>query len=121
VILTQSLTGAYDLDFTLLARYYASYPLDKVPSIYVDLQLPPLNTNETIQPSLRLRLKSYTDDAEGLLKINRQDLMNTQDSNVQLSHTLHQLPHLYHFNMSKHSHSSSKPELNDRIVIHIYA
>ena len=58
MILTTSLVGAYDLDFTFLARYYASRPVNEVPSIYVDLQLPPFDPQQETQASLRLRLPS---------------------------------------------------------------
>ena len=48
VILTASLIGAYDLNFTFLSRYYASHPVNEVPSLYIDLQLPAFNPKHEI-------------------------------------------------------------------------
>ncbi|CAF4418361.1 unnamed protein product, partial [Adineta steineri] len=43
IILTTSLVGAYDLDFTYLSGYYATHTVGDVPSLYVDLQMPVFN------------------------------------------------------------------------------
>ncbi len=108
VILTTSLVGAYDLDFTLFSRYYASHPIDEVPSLYVDLQLPAFDSKQEIQPNLRLRLPTYDDDKEGSSKINREELLNPLDNIKQINTNFHQLPYLYHFDMEKHGHPPSK-------------
>ncbi|CAF4203616.1 unnamed protein product, partial [Adineta steineri] len=62
IILTTSLVGAYDLDFTLFSRYYATHTVGDVPSLYVDLQMPVFNPKLEHQPSLRLRLPAYNED-----------------------------------------------------------
>jgi hypothetical protein len=108
VILTTSLIGAYDLDFTLLSGYYASHSLDQIPSIYVDLQLPAFDSNKKTQPNLRLRLPNYNEDTEGVSKIDRLDLIDPLDNSAQTTSNIHQLPYLYHFDMEKHRHPPSK-------------
>ena len=108
VILTTSLTGAYDLDFTFLARYYASRPVNEVPSVYVDLQMPAFDPKEEIQANLRLRLPTYNDDKKGLSKISRYDLINQADVSTQINKNFHQLPYLYHFDIEAHRHSPGK-------------
>ncbi|CAF4795172.1 unnamed protein product, partial [Rotaria sp. Silwood2] len=105
VILTTSLIGAYDLDFTFFSRYYSARPLDEVPSLYVDLQLPVYDLKQVTQPSLRLRIPNYYDDKEGLSKISRQELINPLINDEQtMSSNAHQLPYIYHFDMEKHRH-----------------
>ena len=108
MILTTSLVGAYDLDFTFLARYYASRPVNEVPSIYVDLQLPPFDPQQETQASLRLRLPSYNDDKKGSAKISRYELINAADVFTQVNKNFHQLPYLYHFDIEAHRHSPGK-------------
>jgi hypothetical protein len=108
VILTTSLVGAYDLDFTFFSRYYASHPIEDVPSLYVDLQMPPFDPKQQIQPNLRLRLPVYSEDKEGLAKVARQELINPLDDSEQALNKVHQLPYLYHFDIEKHRHSPSK-------------
>lgn len=107
VILTTSLVGAYDLDFTLFAKHYAGRPVDDVPSIYVDLQLPPINKTLAVQPSLRLRLPSSNDGRDGFSKISRQELLSPVNIDKQSMDNVHQLPYLYNFDLAKH-HSSSE-------------
>ena len=107
VILTTSLVGAYDLDFTLFAKHYAGRPVDEVPSIYVDLQLPPINTSLAVQPTLRLRLPSSNDGRDGFSKISRQELISPVDIDKQSMDNVHQLPYIYNFDLAKH-HSSSE-------------
>lgn len=108
VILTTSLTGAYDLDFSFLARYYASRPINEVPSVYVDLQLPAFDPKEETQANLRLRLPTYNDDKKGLSKISRYELIKQGDVNTQINKNFHQLPYLYHFDIEAHRHSPGK-------------
>ncbi|CAM4756573.1 unnamed protein product [Rotaria magnacalcarata] len=106
VILTTSLTGAYDLDFTLFSRYYSSHRVDQVPSLYVDLQLPEYDPKLEVQPSLRLRIPNYIEDKEGSSKISRQQLIS---SLIDIKHTMiHQLPYLYHFDIEKHRHPPTR-------------
>ncbi|CAF0817157.1 unnamed protein product [Rotaria sordida] len=109
VILTTSLIGAYDLDFTFFSRYYSSRPINEVPSLYVDLQLPVYDPKQEIQPSLRLRLPNYNNDKEGLSKISRQELIY----NGQTMSNVHQLPYIYHFDIEKHRHPPSQCTLYD--------
>ncbi|CAF2345144.1 unnamed protein product [Rotaria sp. Silwood2] len=114
VILTTSLIGAYDLDFTFFSRYYSARPLDEVPSLYVDLQLPVYDLKQVTQPSLRLRIPNYYDDKEGLSKISRQELINPLINDEQtMSSNAHQLPYIYHFDMEKHRHPPSQCTLYD--------
>jgi len=108
VILTTSLVGAYDLDFTFLSRYYDSRPVDDVPSIYVDLQLPAFDPKLETQPSLLLRLPSYNEDKQGLSKISREELLSPLDNNKGITANVHQLPYLYHFDIEIHRHPPSK-------------
>ncbi len=108
MILTTSLVGAYDLDFTLLSRYYASYAVNEVPSIYVDLQLPAFDPKKGTQASLRLRLPTYEDDKKGLSKVSRYELINPLQVNKQITENFHQLPYLYHFDIETHDHPPSK-------------
>lgn len=107
VILTTSLVGAYDLDFTLFSRYYASRPIAEVPSLYVDLQLPAYDPKKETQPNLRLRLPSYNEDKEGESKIGREDLLNPVENNKDSAANIHKLPYLYHFDIEKHRHAPS--------------
>ena len=100
MILTTSLVGAYDLDFTFFSHYYSSHQIDKVPSLYVDLQMPPFDPKRRTQPSLRLRLPSYN---QSLSKISRQNLTNNQQTTI----IDHQLPSIYHFDIEKHHHPPS--------------
>jgi hypothetical protein len=102
VLLTTSLVGAYDLDFTLFSRYYEKRPVADVPSLYIDLQLPPFDVKLEQQPTLRLRLPVYNDDREGVAKISRQDLVNPVDNSETARSHVHQLPYLYHFDIEKH-------------------
>ena len=95
------------MDFTLLSRYYATRPLDQVPSIYVDLQLPRFNARKRFQPNLLLRVPVYAEDREGIGKVDRRQLID--ESAVEL----HQLPFLYHFDMSKHRYPPSKIRCTD--------
>lgn len=108
VILTTSLVGAYDLDFTLFSRYYASRSVDEVPSLYVDLQLPPFDPKRTTQPSLRLRLPNYNEDKEGYSKTSRQKLMDPMNVAKEIMTNIHRLPYLYHFDIEKHAQPPSK-------------
>jgi hypothetical protein len=108
VILTTSLVGAYDLDFTLLSRYYTSRPVNEVPSIYVDLQLPAFDPKQETQSSLRLRLPIYDEDKESLSKISRYELISPLEVNKQITNNFHQLPYLYHFDIEVHRHRPSK-------------
>lgn len=106
VILTTSLVGEYDLDFTLFVRYYSSRPIDEIPSIFIDLQLPEYNSKLEKQPNLRIRIPNYNEDKEESSKINRQDLT---DPLINYELTMpHQLPYIYHFDILKHSHPPSK-------------
>ena len=102
VILTTGLTGAYDLDFTLFSNYYASRSVADVPSLYVDLQLPPFDAKLEQQPTLRLRLPVHQDDREGFAKISRQELVNPIDHSDTAATHAHELPYLYHFDIEKH-------------------
>lgn len=115
MILTTSLVGAYDLDFTFFARYYANRRVEDVPSLYVDLQMPPLDPKQPIQPNLRLRLPVYSEDKDGLSKITRQELINPLDNNEQALANIHQLPYLYHFDIERHYHPPSK-HINSSIL-----
>jgi hypothetical protein len=108
VILTTSLVGGYDLDFTYFSRYYASRLVADVPSLYVDLQMPPFDPKQKIQPNLRLRLPVYNDDKEGFSKITRQELINPFDNSEQALANIHQLPYLYHFDIEIHRHAPGK-------------
>ncbi|CAF3257993.1 unnamed protein product [Rotaria socialis] len=111
VILTTSLTGAYDLNFTLFSRYYSSRRVDEVPSLYVDLQLPEYDPKLEVQPSLRLRIPNYIEDKEGSSKISRQQLISPL---IDIEHTMiHQLPYLYHFDIEKHRHPPTRCTLYD--------
>jgi hypothetical protein len=109
MIVTTGLVGAYDLDFTLFSRYYSSRLLAEVPSIYVDLQLPPFDRKLETQPNLRLRLPKYNES----LMVSRQDLVNPSGPKIQSSDDFHQLPFLYHFDMEKHRHAPCKKRIYD--------
>lgn len=123
VILTTSLVGAYDLDFTLFSRYYASHSVADVPSLYVDLQLPPYDPKKETQPNLRLRLPNYSEDKEGLAKIGREELVNPVENTKDMLKNGHKLPYLYHFDIEKHRHEPSnsiysiKKQLTKRIFV----
>ncbi len=108
VVLTTGLVGAYDLDFTLFSRYYATRRTGEVPSFYVDLQMPPFDPKLPTQPTLRLRLPSYNEDIEGLSKISREELLNPLSIGGQTTTNAHQLPYIYHFDIDKHRHPPGK-------------
>ncbi|CAF3403417.1 unnamed protein product [Rotaria sp. Silwood1] len=113
VILTTSLTGAYDLDFTFFSRYYSARPVSEVPSLYIDLQLPVYDPKQETQPSLRLRIPNYNYDQEGLSKISRQELINPLINNEQTMSNVHQLPYIYHFDIEKHRYPPNQCTLYD--------
>lgn len=102
IILTTDLTGAYDVDFRFLSRFYSTHPVDQVPSIYVDLQLPRFDAQKRVQPKLLLRVPVYAEDREGIGKVDRKQLVD--ESAVES----HQLPFLYHFDITKHRYAPSK-------------
>ncbi|CAF1000633.1 unnamed protein product, partial [Adineta ricciae] len=116
IILTKSLVGAYDLDFSFLTRFYTARPVADVPSIYVDLQLPVFDPKLEHQPSLRLRLPVYDEDKEGFTKISRQELINPLDATDSATLNAHQLPYLYHFDIEKHHYSPNLCTLNNVTV-----
>jgi len=101
IILTTDLTGAYDVDFRFLSRFYSTHPVEQVPSIYVDLQLPRFDAQKRVQPKLLLRVPVYAEDREGIGKVDRKQLVD--ESAVEA----HQLPFLYHFDITKHRYAPS--------------
>ena len=108
VILTKSLRGAYDVNFIYFSRFYNSYPPERIPSLYIDLELPEFNPKLESQPSLRLRFPSYSDTDESFFRINREDLMSNYDPNDRSGRGPFPLPFIYHFNYAKHREEPSK-------------